>query len=88
MGFNSLYELVSASFGEDPRRLAQRAAIAVEWAERIEQDWSEGRSNTFVARVETGVQESPARSRRCRRAGGCADLCAVADGRTTAAIRE
>jgi hypothetical protein len=36
---------------------AQRAAIAVEWAERVEQDWSEGRSNTIVARVDkTGVQ--------------------------------
>jgi hypothetical protein len=36
---------------------AQRAAIAVEWAERVEQDWAEGRSNTFVARVDkTGVQ--------------------------------
>jgi hypothetical protein len=36
---------------------AQKAAIAVEWAERIEQDWAEGRSNTFVARVDkTGVQ--------------------------------
>jgi hypothetical protein len=35
---------------------AQRAAIAVEWAERVEQDWSEGRSNTFVARVEPGAQ--------------------------------
>ena len=36
---------------------AQKAAIAVEWAERVEQDWSEGRSNTIVARVEkTGVQ--------------------------------
>jgi hypothetical protein len=30
----------------------QLAALAVEWAERIEQDWAEGRSNTFVARVE------------------------------------
>jgi hypothetical protein len=36
---------------------AQKAAIAVEWAERVEQDWSEGRCNTFVARVDkTGVQ--------------------------------
>jgi hypothetical protein len=36
---------------------AQKAAIAVEWAERVEQDWAEGRSNTFVAHVDkTGVQ--------------------------------
>jgi len=36
---------------------AQRAAIAVEWAERVEQDWAEGRSNTIVAHVDkTGVQ--------------------------------
>jgi hypothetical protein len=31
---------------------AQRAAVAVEWAERIERDWAEGRSNALVARVE------------------------------------
>jgi hypothetical protein len=36
---------------------AQKAAIAVEWAERVEQDWAEGRCNTIVARVEkSGVQ--------------------------------
>ena len=31
---------------------ARKAAIAVEWAERIEQDWAEGRCITSVARVE------------------------------------
>jgi hypothetical protein len=36
---------------------AQKAAIAVEWAERVDKDWAEGRSNTFVARVDkTGAQ--------------------------------
>jgi hypothetical protein len=37
---------------------AQKAAIAVEWAERIEQDWSEGRCNTLVASSYRGFRNT------------------------------
>jgi hypothetical protein len=48
--------VVSANVRRRHLTPAQKAAIAVEWAERVEQDWAEGRSNTFVARVEPGAQ--------------------------------
>jgi hypothetical protein len=44
--------VVSANVRRRHLSPAQKAAVAVDWAERVEQDWSEGRSNTFVARVE------------------------------------